>query len=1329
MQSITPPPLPFLQHPGDPPLEWKMWLRSFNAYLGAIDAQKFRPERKKNILYYHLGIEGQNVFDHLPEYNPTEEENLDEYQIAVAQLSSYFSKTKNLVVHRYKFFTRSQKPEESIDTFITSLKMLAATCEFENFTSQLIRDQLIARCSCRKIQERLLTCKDPPLDKAIDIAKSIESSGKDLQQLEVALAGTSISTATSKEVFKSNNQSNVRRKSFPQTQGQYHKVVCFRCGSFSHISSFKKCPALGQQCRQCGKIGHFFNVCRSGKKKSINLVTNEDTSGGEDDHFFLNEPILTCKMIQCVSVVNEELILDPEVQVLIEGVEISLLVDTGARITIISKDKYENLSSSKHLLPPDVLTVAFEGSRIELLGYFWTTLQVLGKSIKGKVYVAFKGINILGLIHQAELDIIIRPGSKTPVSLAQDNKVISQVLKTSDRILWLEKYKEVFEDKLGKITDFVYTIKMKDDVIPFKHKMRNVPHSVRKELSDMLANLSDQGIIEKVEATLWLSPIVLARKGNGELRMCIDLRRVNEAIWVDSFPLPRIDDLITKVGQAKWYSKLDLRSAYHQIVLDKDSRHITAFVTPDGVFQFCRLPFGLASAAAIFQRVMSEMLKDYSQVVVFQDDILLFTDDEATHDKLLECVFSTLKGRGVTLRLDKCVFKVKEIEYLGHILSEEGVKPKPALVKSIVEAPAPVNKEQLMSFLGLCEFYAKFMKNFTRLTECLRSLLKKGVCFNWSKQCQENFIQLKQEIVQAQALTPFVEGRTTIVMVDACEYGLGAVLTQQECGREFTLGFASRTLREVERKYSTIEKELLACVWGIEKFKPYLWGRKFVLKTDHKPLVEILSGRKIKNATARISRLTVKLLEYNFTVVYIPGRQNSRADCLSRLPIPPLEGEESETAVDECFIAAVEDTVICASKGDWLSELRKDADLNKVMNLIAEKWPKESSLDYTLQMYWKVKDELSIEDGLLVRGDRLIPPLCIRSKILTLAHQGHPGKTITKRKVKQNFWWPRMDHEIEEFVGLCTNCNNSDKTLKLEKEEMPMVNEPKGPWQKIAIDFLGPYQILSTKMQYFIVVLDHFSRWVEVKAVCNSSTYEVINFLQDLFLREGVPKEILTDNGVQFLSQDMQDFLKSNNILHIRTPLYSPKSNGRVERFNKILVECIQLAVQNRENVPDAIKKLIWSHRTTPHVATNITPFEGMRGRKAISKLYPFWLSKWHEKKVLPEKEDLTLTYQQQKFRPNNRVLVGDWVRVKNPVLVRKGLSKFKDPLQVIARRPNAVRLSDGSWWNLGRVARDPSKPRFKGVQNLGQHDEGRLRVSNRKSAKPKKLQDYIIYK
>ncbi|XP_078496474.1 uncharacterized protein LOC144752415 [Lissotriton helveticus] len=611
--------------------------------------------------------------------------------------------------------------------------MLAANCEFDNFTSQLIRDQLVARCYCKEIQKKLLTCKDPSLDKAVDIAKSIETSMDDVKQLETALSSTAISGAVSSTTISGATSNSPATRTPFMPRGNFRRpyssrgggfrqsdsrMFCYRCGSSSHVSSFRNCPAANQQCGQCGKMGHFAKICmrgrRGGTRGNVRCVINDESMNENDDNFsyegdFSHEDVMHQEYVVVVMDSHDKSIShdipDPEVDVIIGKDHVQLLVDTGARITIISQDKYTKFWHDKSLLPPDILTVAFEGSRINLLGFFWADINVLGVTIKGKVYVAKKGINVLGLIHQAEIGLTIKPGLANPVFIDKQIRdtpvttINNNTLCTHTHDTWEQKFSKIFENRLGKITNFQHTIRVKDNVVPTKHKLRNVPLSIRSDLSKHLKALCDQGIIEKVESTLWLSPIVLAKKRSGDLRMCVDLRTLNEAIWVDGFPLPRIEDLIAKVGSSSWFTKLDLKAAYHQVELDPQSRHLTAFVTPDGVFQFCRLPFGLASAAAVFQRLMSEMFAHNPNVVVFQDDILIFTKTESEHDQAINEVFEVLENRGLTLQKAKCIFKAKEIEYLGHIISEKGIKPRPGLVKSIIEAPAPQNREQLLSFL------------------------------------------------------------------------------------------------------------------------------------------------------------------------------------------------------------------------------------------------------------------------------------------------------------------------------------------------------------------------------------------------------------------------------------------------------------------------------------------------------------------------------------------------------------------------------------------------------------------------------------------------------
>lgn len=390
----------------------------------------------------------------------------------------------------------------------------------------------------------------------------------------------------------------------------------------------------------------------------------------------------------------------------------------------------------------------------------------------------------------------------------------------------------------------------------------------------MLQELSNEGVIEAIESSEWVSPIVLVRKPDQKLRVCIDLRALNSNIVIDCHPLPNINEVVSLFEGAQIFSTLDLRSAYHQIELMEESRKYTAFITPFGLYQYTRMPFGLASAASVFQRVMYQIFRDVDHYVkCFQDDILIFSRNEEEHARHLSEVCRRLQSQGLTLKAHKCKLFKKSVEYLGHTLSGDGVVPKKNNVEPIVKAPPPANKEQLLSFMGMCEYYSKFVEGFATKMEPLRMLLRQNVKYEWSDERQQAFEDIKYDIVNAPTLKPFRMRKECIITVDASLYGLGGVLSQKEGKVEWNVAFASRTLSECERRYAVIERELLACGWAVEHYRLNIWGSKFTIRTDHKPLVSILSTGGGWNSTARIARLASKLQEYSFKVEYLPGKK------------------------------------------------------------------------------------------------------------------------------------------------------------------------------------------------------------------------------------------------------------------------------------------------------------------------------------------------------------------------------------------------------------------------------------------------------------------------
>ncbi|XP_069063748.1 retrotransposon-like protein 1 [Pleurodeles waltl] len=876
-------------------------------------------------------------------------------------------------------------------------------------------------------------------------------------------------------------------------------------------------------------------------------------------------------------------------------------MDSGAKLSLVSvKDYVTHFEGKVDLLTPDVLPFSYGGKPIELKGYFKAKIGFKASEIVGKIYVPVVGDTILSWPHQKELGIILNPNAVP--------QVLVQEVSDLERQLWSE-YPEVFSSNVGCVKDYKHQIVLKKDALPVASKVRNVPMSIRGKVKQELERLKDSGIIEEVEAAQWIAPIVVVTKPSGDIRLCIDLRNLNKEVVEDRFPLPNINEMISTLGDAKVFSTLDLTSAYHQVQLTEDSKLLTSFITPFGVFKFNRMPFGLCSAAAVFQRLMQRLLGGLKGVCFFQDDVLVFTNTQEEHVKKLRSVLSLFKAKGITLKKEKCKFVQSQITYLGHVISGEGVKPKNDLVHTIIRLSTPSCKKDIQVFLGMAEFYARYIPNFAKRSNTIRSLLRKGSEFVWSKECEMEFQDLKEALNSAQFLTSFQPGIPCYLITDASDKGLGCVLKQLRNGVETTVAFASRSLHGAEFNYSTIEKEALAIYWAVKKFRQFLWGISFEVRSDHKPLQEIFRKKGSDNVSSRICKWIVGLQDYQFTVKYVLGCDNRTADCLSRLVVDDVSDEcdsMSWWTEDEIQVCALTDG--CVSEIEWREELTKDENLSKVMQLLLSKELKDCR-DISLSSYKKVWNELWLHEGLLLRGNRLVPPSSLRDQLLALSHSGHPGISKTKERMRALYWWPGMDIALERRVRDCYECCLADKSLKVKTQPLILKEIPNEVWEEVAIDIMGPVSSKSSS-KYIIVLMDMLSRWPEVCITSEISSKVVVDFLSKVFSREGNPAAILSDNGVQFISKFMRDFLSSRGIVHKKCALCHPETNGMVERFNRTLKETVQLAKVNGVDWESWVETKVEEYRFTPHSSTGQTPFLLFKKRVPHTKIDPPWLKK-----------------------------------------------------------------------------------------------------------------------
>ncbi|XP_078528658.1 uncharacterized protein LOC144806095 [Lissotriton helveticus] len=498
------------------------------------------------------------------------------------------------------------------------------------------------------------------------------------------------------------------------------------------------------------------------------------------------------------------------------------------------------------------------------------------------------------------------------------------------------------------------------------------------------------------------------------------------------------------------------------------------------------------------------------------------------------------------------------------------------------------------------------------------------------------------------------------------------------------------TLSPTERRYSVIEKELLACIWAVEHFRNYVWGNRFMLRTDHKPLVGILSPGGGWNSTARIARLSSRLQEYDFDIVYVPGKNNVTADFLSRFPCDNAHSVDDEVDVVASISDCVSEEFLTLSEEEWFAELSKDLVCQQMFDFVRKGWPANRGISADLASYGQVSTEIEEFSGLLFKAGKLIPPQSLQKKILLLSHQGHIGMSSMKRLIRENFWWPVVDKMVDRLVRDCSHCINSDKMLHLTSAPLKPVSWPNFPWQKVAFDISGPFKQLPCNARYALVLVDYHSKWPEVKFVSTASSQAVVLFLKEVFAREGFPETCVTDNGAQLISADVEKFLSGCGIKHYTTSLYEPRENGQVERFNRVLKDCINGTHTSDDGWLDVVRKRLWTYRITAHSVTGVSPFKLLKGREPSSDICPWWIKELDKgnnsvldlacvaKRVEDKQQKMMTLFDSRMKSKVNDFVVGEWVRIKKPGFLVKGFSKFFPPIKVVKVFKSSVVTQDG---------------------------------------------------
>ncbi|KAI2646093.1 Transposon Ty3-I Gag-Pol polyprotein [Labeo rohita] len=573
--------------------------------------------------------------------------------------------------------------------------------------------------------------------------------------------------------------------------------------------------------------------------------------------------------------------------------------------------------------------------------------------------------------------------------------------------------------------------------------------------------------------------------------------------------------------------------------VDPSSQDLLTIVTHKGMYKYQRLPFGITSALAQFQRAMDRILSGLAGVQCYLDNLLITGKDDQEHLSNLEATLQRLQSFGLKVRKDKCEFFCPAVEYLGHVIDGSRLRKAPSKVKAILEAPAPQNVSQLWSFLGLLTYYAKFVPNLATRLKPWQDLLNKYKKWDWTKQCEESFIEVKTALAHSEALTNFNPALPVQLACDASPYGVGAVVSHiMPSGEEKPIAFASRTLSKAECNYAQIEREALAIVFGVKKFHQFMFGRQFTLLTDHRPLTSIFGPHSgiPSLAAARMQRWALLLSAHQYDIKYRRSEHHANADGLSRLPLPTTHPEPAKAEI--FYFKEVDNSPVTAAQVK--KHTRTDPVMSKVLDLVFR--GEVGEMSPLLRPYMSRRSELTVESGCLLWGSRVIIPPPLRQRVLEELHSGHCGVVRMKEIARSYLWWPGMDSEIEEKAKSCSACQK----LKNTPQPAPLHpwQWPEEPWVRVHIDFAGP---LEDHM--FLVLLDAHSKWPEVEIMKSTSSVNTVEALRLIFGRFGLPQPLVSDNGPQLVSEEFEAFMKANGIHHIRSAPYHPSTNGLAERF------------------------------------------------------------------------------------------------------------------------------------------------------------------------------------
>ena len=1227
-----------------------------------MGANEILPAEKKNVMLAVIGSEGFELLAALCTPGTIAEKT---HAQLCKLLDGHFTQGTNELAESFNFDTRCQRENETVAEFIIQLKKISIHCGFGDAdqVKKRLRNRLVAGVKAEAIKNKLLS-EGAALTwkRAEDIATTMDVAHRDAGMMK---SGTS-------ELNKIKHGFRGKGKQHFQPQSS-NNVSCFRCNG-RHLAS--NCTYKNEQCYNCQKTGHISRACKSkstGRGDSgMNRGRGSDYGRGrgrgrghgasrgrghanevrheENVHY---EELSYTTLNEVMEVSQRKFSDEYCVEAKVNDVNITFALDTCSKFTVVEEDVYYKHFSQVPLIKPSMNLRSYSGHEIGLLGQIWVDVEYEGQKKK--------------------MMMVIAKGKRTPLfgrdwlskfKLNWQRIFAVQEAPASSLESILKKHKKIFSLTMGEIKDFEARIDMNSDAPRF-FKARPVPYALQEPVKKEIDRLEAAGVLKKIERSEFASPQVVVPKRDGSLRLCGDYKvSINEHMVDQPYMLPTAEDLFATLAGGKKFSILDLSQAYAQVRVEERSQKYIVVNTIKGLYQVTRLPYGIKTAPHIFQSIMDQILQGIPGVCCYIDDILITAPSDEEHLRRLEIVMQRLEKFNVRVKEDKCSFLAKEVRYLGHVIDQHGRKPLPEKVRGIRESKPPTNVSELRTFLGMVNYYGRFLKSLSSRLAPLNNLLRDNVPWKWCETSQKTFEDIKKSLTSAGVLTHYDCKKKLILACDASPFGIGAVLSHDDNG-ERPVAFASRTLTTAEQKYSQIEKEALAIIYGVQKFHKYLYGRRFTLITDHNPLTYIFGPYAgiPTLAALRLQRWALLLSAYNYEIVYRKSADNANADYLSRAPVDEaVENIESEVN----YFSHVNEMPITAE--EIAASTRKDTILARVFDYTMNGWPGQVEDEYL--PYHQRRNEISVDQGVLLWGMRVIVPTKLQERMLDELHIEHQGIVRMKALSQSYFWFPGIDVRLE---ALCKSCN---VCLSLKKDPPPSPlypwKYPERPWDRIHIDYA------EFKGKMYFVCSDAHSKWLEVVHMKTTTSTKTIETMQEIFGRNGLPREVVSDNGPQFTSEEFKKFLQSNGVKQTLTAPYHPASNGLAERAVQTLKYALKKQHIEEDLCHRRLQSFLLTYRTTPHATTGVSPAElffKRQLRTRLSLVKPSLIDNVNDKQVQMKK------FRDERVPKLREFMAKETVRVKN---CRGGIITYvpgvvierKGPVQYLVRVGQRTRFA-----------------------------------------------------